>query len=447
MPPALKDALRLRAPCTVAFIGSGGKTTAIFELARQMQSGAIVTATSHMGRWQVSLADRHIIAHTLNDLNELKDLPPQVTLITGGFDDDRTKPIPDDILHRLHAFCAKRSIPLLVEADGSRQRPLKAWAGHEPPIPEFAEIVVQVAGLNALGKPLTGEFVHRPEIFSTRNRINAGEIIDNTVFIRALANPENPWDRFPPHARRILILNQADTPEQQAAASGMAKELSNKFNSIIVSRLDRGMIFAVHEPVAGIILAAGESSRYGQPKQLLDWHGEPFVRVIARKALEAGLAPVILVTGAFADQVGQAVASLPVHSTRNEDWKSGQAGSIRTGLNFLESISDHFNNVGACIFLLVDQPHITPSILQALMEKHAEGLQRIVAPMVMDRRANPVLFDRDTFEDLLTLEGDSGGRQIFHKHPMEYLPWHDDRLLLDVDTPDQYRRLIEDETL
>ena len=102
---------------------------------------------------------------------------------------------------------------------------------------------------------------------------------------------------------------------------------------------------------------------------------------------------------------------------------------------------------GSAIFLLADQPQITASILRALIEKHAAGLYPILAPMVMDRRANPVLFDRSTFQDLLSIQGDVGGRAIFHKHQVEYLPWHDDRLLLDVDTPEMYQRLISDETL
>ena len=103
--------------------------------------------------------------------------------------------------------------------------------------------------------------------------------------------------------------------------------------------------------------------------------------------------------------------------------------------------------VGAAVFLLVDQPQVTKSVLKALVEKHAEGLFPVVAPMVIDQRANPVLFDRVTFPDLMDLEGDVGGRAILHKHRVEYLPWHDDRLLLDVDTPEQYQRLISDESL
>jgi molybdenum cofactor cytidylyltransferase len=60
----------------------------------------------------------------------------------------------------------------------------------------------------------------------------------------------------------------------------------------------------------------------------------------------------------------------------------------------------------------------------------------------MDRRANPVLFDRRIFRDMLELQGDVGGRVLFTKHTVDYLPWHDESLLLDVDTPEQYARLL-----
>jgi molybdenum cofactor cytidylyltransferase len=153
---------------------------------------------------------------------------------------------------------------------------------------------------------------------------------------------------------------------------------------------------------------------------------------------------VVVITGAYAEQVESAVKALKVRLARNHQWNQGQSASIKTGVSALSSTG---LETGAAIFLLVDQPQVTTSVLEALKEKHAEGLYSIVAPMVMDRRANPVLFDRRTFPDLMTLEGDAGGRAIFHKHKVERLPWHDDRLLLDVDTPENYQRLLADETL
>jgi molybdenum cofactor cytidylyltransferase len=220
------------------------------------------------------------------------------------------------------------------------------------------------------------------------------------------------------------------------------------YDAAIIASLRQGAIFAVDEPIAGIVLAAGESTRFGQPKQLLDWKGEPFVRAVAKTALQAGLSPVLVITGANAEKVEDAVQDLNVLAIKNEDWKSGQASSIKTGIRALGSTSTPLRaRVGGAIFLLVDQPQLPGSVLRALREKHASGLDPIVAPMVMDQRANPVLFDRVTFPDLLTLEGDVGGRAIFHKYPVEYLPWHDDRLLLDVDTPEMYQRLLSDDTL
>jgi len=478
---SLAKAFRVKsAPC-LAFIGAGGKTTAMFQLARELPPPVIVTATTHLGAWQIALANKHIIAETPDPIEELEHGLHGIILVTGKMNGDRTQPVNDDLLNWLHQFCGYHSTPLLIEADGSRQKPLKAWAEHEPPIPSFVEQVVEVAGLSGIGKPLDKNNVHRPEIFSKLSGLNIGNLISSDSLTRVLLHENGGLKNIPPKARRTLLLNQADSSELQSIAHGMSHDLLSKFDSVIVASLrvrptgfsgeipvngngfpekeprltwcdtlpEEKSIFAVHEPVAGIVLAAGESSRFGQPKQLLDWKGQPFVHAAARTALEAGLSPVIVVTGANAEPVEAAVRDLDVKIVRNVEWKSGQASSIRAGVRTLTPapLPAGEGKVGACIFLLIDQPQVTAPVLRALAEKHAEGLFPILAPMVQGQRANPVLFDRVTFPDLLTLEGDVGGRAIFHKHRVEYLPWHDDRLLLDVDTPETYQRLITDDVL
>ncbi len=455
---ALTQALRVNSSPCIAFVGAGGKTTAMFQVARQLTPPVIVTATSHLGAWQIPFADQHIIAGSPALSEEMEHGLQGVILVTGDLDGDRTKPLDDHTLNWLHQFCGDHSIPLLIEADGSRGRPLKAWSSHEPPIPSFVELVIQVVGLTGLGKALNDEYVHRPEIFSRLGGLNIGDSITSDALLRVLTHAEGGLKNIPANARGVVLLNQADTPELQAVAHGLVPTLLSNFHAIIVSSLGQEKIFAVHEPIAGIILAAGESARYGQPKQLLNWKGKPFVRAVAMTALEAGLSPVIVVTGANAGRVEGAVKDLNVRVVMNDDWKSGQGSSIKAGVLSLtkpppllgdippKSLGFGGGREGAAIFLLTDQPQITTSILRALVEKHAEGLYPVVAPMVMDRRANPVLFDRVTFGDLLTLEGDVGGRAIFHKHRVEYLPWHDDRLLLDVDTPEMYQRLIGNES-
>src|SRR5215216_6107045 len=164
---SLLQALRVNSSPCIAFIGAGGKTTTMFQLARELPQPVIVTATSHLGAWQTGLADRHIITEIPAPLEALEHALKGVILVTGELDSERTKPVNNSLLHWLQQFCAYHSIPLLIEADGSREKPLKGWAEHEPPIPSFVGLVVHVIGLSGLGKPLNDESVHRPEIFST----------------------------------------------------------------------------------------------------------------------------------------------------------------------------------------------------------------------------------------------------------------------------------------
>lgn len=440
---SLARALRMQSPACVAFIGAGGKTTAMFRLASELSSNVnvIVTATTHLGDWQTKFADKHIISG-MDTLDEAGLDFQGILLITGETDGDRLQPVTRPLLNQIYRYCKSHSTSLLVEADGSRQKPLKGWADHEPPIPEFADMVVHVAGLGGLGRPLDEEYVHRPQVFSQLSGLSEGETISPEAIVRVLTDPKGGLKNIPDNAKRIVFLNQADTPELQSRARAIMMSLLSAYHSVTVGSLLNEEIYAVHEPVAGVVLAAGGSTRFGKPKQLLDWRGQPFVRAVAQTALQAGLSPVVVVTGANAEPVEASVRDLNVTTVRNEEWSRGQGSSLKAGLQALAA-----TDVGGAIFLLSDQPQVTTAVIRALVEKHAEGLYPVVAPMVIDRRGNPVLFDRTTFPDLETVEGDTGGRAIFHKYRVEYLPWHDEGLLLDVDTPEHYQRLISNPDL
>ena len=111
----------------------------------------------------------------------------------------------------------------------------------------------------------------------------------------------------------------------------MARELLSHFDSVIVGSL-KSSEFQTFERTAGIILAAGESTRFGAPKQLLDWKGKPFVRQVAETALQAGLGPVVVVTGFHAADVESALNGLPVEIIHNPEYQQGQSTSIRAGV-------------------------------------------------------------------------------------------------------------------
>lgn len=399
----------------------------------------MVTATTHLGAWQTGEADRHVIATSVDDLRSLGS--DAVTLITGPIQpDQRTAPVKDKVLSRLRDQAVANGWPLLIEADGSRQKPLKAPGPSEPCIPEFVGLVILVVGMQGLGKAVNEENVHRPEFFARVSGLAMGAAVTKEALAVAITHPLGGLKGLPKAARRVVLLNQADTPELASEAQALKPLLMPHFDSVVIAALDQRIVHAAHEPCAGVVLAAGESRRFGQPKPLLDWRGEPFVRVVAKVALNPGLSPVIVVTGSNAEAVEGSIADLPIQVARNENWGEGQASSIRRGLSACPI------GAASAMFLLADQPQVTSDVIRALLELHATALDPIVAPLILEeRRGNPVLFDCRTFADLRLLHGDAGGREIFSKHRVRYLPWHDRGLLLDVDTPDDYQRLIDEE--
>jgi molybdenum cofactor cytidylyltransferase len=190
-------------------------------------------------------------------------------------------------------------------------------------------------------------------------------------------------------------------------------------------------------PVAGIILAAGSASRMGQPKLLLPWKGEMLIRHSARIALSC-LEPVIVVTGAWATETQDALTGLAVQVIHNPEWETGQSTSVRAGINALPE------QTAAAIFLQGDQPYISTELIQNLVKSYKQTRPTILAPYVGGKRSNPVLFDRSIFKVLCQLQGDAGARSIFAQYPPTSLIWSDERLLFDVDTPEDYQKLIED---
>jgi molybdenum cofactor cytidylyltransferase len=306
-------------------------------------------------------------------------------------------------------------------------------------------MVVVVAGLSGLGKPLNENGVHRPQIFASLSGLDEEQTVTPLALAKVLVHPAGGLKNIPATARRVAMLNQANSPISQAHANEIGQLLLPAYDAVLVTVLNApegflpGPIIAVKENIAGIILAAGASSRYGKPKQVLDYHGQPFVHAVAETAIKTGLAQVIVVTGAHDESVTAAVKDLPVTIIHNPDWQVGQSTSIIAGMN-------HINReIGGVIFLLVDQPQVSVELLRTLMERHSQDLPAVLAPYVFDQRANPLLFDRVTFSELLTLQGDTGGRAIFGKFSPRYVNWYDRKLLLDVDTPDDYKKLMDGE--
>lgn len=190
--------------------------------------------------------------------------------------------------------------------------------------------------------------------------------------------------------------------------------------------------------VSGVVLAAGQSSRLGRPKQLLPLAGKPLIWWTVTHALAARLDEVVVVVGVAAEEVRSAVAQLPVRVVLNERFADGQSSSLRVGMSAIALDAD------AVLFLLGDQPEVPPDVNDALILEHRRTGSSIVQPVYGGTPGNPVLFDRRMFSELLTLEGDQGARTFLRRGPEWVLrvAVGDGPPPADIDTEADYEALL-----
>lgn len=431
----------------LALVGAGGKTSAMFRLARAYSEPVFVAASAHLSVEQTYLAERCYVIERVEDLPVFEGgIPAGISLFCGSEipEKHRVRGLDPISLERLRDLSGYHAVPLLIEADGSRGLPLKAPAEHEPPIPPFVQTVVVCSGMSGLGQPLDEAHVFRPEIFAAIGGMETGQAVDETALARVLRSPEGGLKNVPATTRRMALLNQADTPELVERAARLARMLLPVYSGVIVASLHGpgpdgdAEIHRVYRPTAGIVLAAGGSSRLGRSKQMLGWHGEPLARRAARAAVEGGLDPVIVVTGAFAEEVESALGDMRVVIARCEEWQNGQSESLRTGLRRAMELRPDLDGAA---FLLCDQPFVGADVVRAVAELRARTLSAACAPRVGGRRCNPVLFGRELFAQLMELSGDSGGRQVLQGVSVSFVDWPDARLGEDIDTAADYERM------
>jgi molybdenum cofactor cytidylyltransferase len=191
--------------------------------------------------------------------------------------------------------------------------------------------------------------------------------------------------------------------------------------------------------VGAVILAAGSSSRMGRPKQTLQYRGASLLRLAACAALGAGCRPVVVVTGANAELSKSELDGLDVREVLNPLWETGMASSVRAGLECLVGADA---DVAAAVFMLCDQPHVTSEIISGLVSAHRATGSPVVASEYGGGFGVPALFGRALFVELARLEGAAGAKQVIKSHASEahLLPFP--RGEVDVDTPDDFSRLI-----
>jgi molybdenum cofactor cytidylyltransferase len=187
---------------------------------------------------------------------------------------------------------------------------------------------------------------------------------------------------------------------------------------------------------ASVVLAAGQSRRMGRNKLLLPLAGEPLVRRACRRALAAGLHPLVVVVGHESERVRAALAGLDCCFAYNPDLAGTMSGSLHRGLEALPAAAD------GAVIMLADMVNVTENMLRAVVLAAQTSAALLVSSRYGQTLAPPVLFRRALFAELLASGGEGCGKAVVERqreHAL-YIDWPPDALI-DVDTPEEFAAL------
>lgn len=191
--------LQIRKETVISFVGGGGKTSSLFALAFELAEAGkkvlITTTTAMYPREDVNHPCITILGDHINPEGKLKGI----------------------LKESIDEFWGQKCYDfILVEADGSRGRPIKAPAEHEPVVPMSTGIYIGVIGIDSIGKPLVSEYVHRPELLAERTGVGLEDHVSESVLLKLISEPLGLFKNCPPQAQKVLLLNkilEEDTKE------------------------------------------------------------------------------------------------------------------------------------------------------------------------------------------------------------------------------------------
>jgi len=437
-------------PELVAIVGGGGKTSLMFALARAWPGRVITTTTTRIFAAQMSLSPGVV---RLGDWEtDLEAIIAQVQLhlerfgqclIVGqlgeGSNVGKALGVSPELPGRL---LGQAGIDLvLVEADGSRMKPIKAPADHEPVIPAETTLVVPVVGIDALDGPIllawaVWQVVGGRMVNSQRSMVN-GQLTAVGV-ARLLVHSQGGLKGAPEGARIVPLINKVETAVQFAAAREIAHLAlhESRIEQVVIGAVRTDLpVRAVVRRVTAVILAAGSSRRMGQTKQLLPWGDTTVLGQVIRQAQATAVTHILVVSGHEAAAVAAIAQAEGVDTVHNPDYAEGEMlSSLQTAVRALP------DSVGAVLVMLADQPLVTPEVIGQILDAYERQPYGLVAPTYEEQRGNPVLIDRRYFADLLALPAGAAPRHLLRQHPDDVLllPVNSPGVLIDLDDPQAY---------
>jgi molybdenum cofactor cytidylyltransferase len=443
MPYSLSQAFDLTnfsSPQLVAFTGAGGKTSLMVALAGSLPGTLVITTTTRMAREQINFAAQSLPAAVSRYPSISCIACTRISIIIGpDVEEDKVGGVALEVPAQLLAQPDVAFV--LVEADGARMLPLKAPAAHEPAVPPQSDLVIPVAGIDSLNRPISAA-AHRPELVAELLGKQVDDLIEAVDIGAVVKHAAGGLKNVPPQARVIPAINKVENAGQLEAARRAAQAMleEERIQQVVITAVERlNPVVEVHKRVRAIILAAGESSRMGRPKLLLPWGKTTVLGQTIKNIQESAVFDTIVVTGAEAESVTAIAGDLGVPTLLNENFASGEMlSSLQKAVGRLPE------KIEAVLVMLGDQPLVGPETIDQILVAYWQGKGEIIAPQYRSQRGNPVLIGRRYFNDLLSLPPGGAPRDLLKRNPVYLVPVETKSVLLDIDDPRDYDQLQPD---
>lgn len=432
------------APEMAAVVGGGGKTSLMFALARALETGVLTGTTTRIFRAQMKQATAVTFADDLSALAEQLQRYGW-TLLVGAVEGEKALAASPALFAQLWRRPDVRHV--IVEADGSRMRPCKAPAAHEPVIPQEATLVIPVVGIDALGKAVA-DVAHRPELVCRLTGLQENDLVTEEALATLLAHPQGGLKNVPAAARVVPLINKVEDARSLAAARRIAQRVlaypdaNGRVQQVVLGAVQTEQpVREVMRRVTAVVLAAGEARRMGQLKQLLPWENRTVLGQTLRQVAGSLADDMLVVTGHEAKLVATEAARFagerPLRLVHNPQYQQGEMlSSLQAGVKELEAATT------AVLVILADQPMVETDVYNQLLVAYWQGRGDLIVPVYKEQRGNPVLIGQRYFQELLALPAGSAPRALLQAHPHElvFLPVQSDTVLRDLDTWAEYER-------
>ena len=478
----LKKLLNLRKKDIITAVGSNGKTTFCLNLCKELKKKEkTVFFTTTVKILPVNKKYEFIditIPNTENKTEEKKgEVFPKMEItsfllnlkkklnnsgnvyVLGIYDNKIGKitSLSPELLENISEKCDY----MIIEGDGSKMKPLKGWKKTEPVYTKNTTKSVGILPINIIGDKITDINIHRMEEFLKISKGQKNETLTLNHLYNVIVHKNGLFQYA--LEERILILNCAERDKDKENALNLAEMIQNNINfkdiKICVTSLKNREYYKIEEnniikeknqnfsmpKISAIIMASGKSERMGTNKLLLEYRGMTFIENTLEKVLKENFYEFAIVVSdkKVKRKVQDYIKNLEtdekkIYIVDNKKSEKGQSESIKIGLKTLGKCDGY-------MFFSCDQPFLTSDTIKKILKNF--NPERITIPEYNGKRSLPVIFGENFKEELLKLEGDTGGKTVISNHPdkIRIVEIENSDEGRDIDTKEDYEMLKKGE--